>query len=147
MNTWGIIGIVYGLLVIAWCFFILFNREKVMSPKNSKTLNIVFLVLSIIIAPICWIIGLVSLVQEKKQLARKDLPQPVPKKFRNYLKKDTVFYHNKSISLAAYNKLTGNSYTLEQIYGRRYVESLTEDDLRQFDNEGIRGNSEFDNRE
>ena len=142
MNAWGTLGIVYTLFVVTWCVFILFNKKRVMSPNNSKTLNIVFLVLSIIMAPICWIGGLVSLIQRKNDLSKQELSLPVPKKFRQYLKKDTVFYHNKSMSLAAYNKLTGNNYTLEQVYGKRYVDSLTIDDLRQFDNKGARIDSE-----
>ena len=111
-----------------------------MSPQNSKKLNIAFLVVSVLLAPICWIIGLVTFIQDKKKEKRKDLPQPVPKKYRKYLKKDTVFYHNKSMSLAAYNKLSGNNFTLEQIYGKKYVDALTEEDYLQFDVEGIRIN-------
>lgn len=42
------------------------------------------------------------------------------------------------MSLAAYNKLTGNNLTLEQIYGKKYVDALTEDDIRQFDTVGDR---------
>ena len=140
MGTWTIIGMIYAITVVAWCIFILFNKGKIMSPQNSKKLNIAFLVVSVLLAPICWIIGLVTFIQDKNKEKRKDLPQPVPKKFRKYLKKDTVFYHNKSMPLAAYNKLTGNNFTLEQIYGKKYVDALTEEDYRQFDVEGIRIN-------
>lgn len=136
MSSWSIIGIVYAVLVVAWCIFALFQRDKIMFPKNSKGLNIAFLVISIIFAPIC--IGLVLLIQHLSGKKKKDWPQPVPKKFWNYLKKDTVFYKGKSMSLAAYNKLTGNNLTLEQIYGKKYVRSLSEEDVRQFDTEGER---------
>lgn len=143
MSNWSIIGIVYAVLVVAWCFFAMFQRDRIMSPKNSKGLNIAFLVISIIFAPICWCIGLVLLIQHLSRKKKKDWPEPVPKKFRNYLKKDTVFYKRKSMSLAAYNKLTGNNLTLEQIYGKKYVEALTEDDIRQFDVIGERSSIEF----
>ena len=138
MSAWGIIGIIYAAAVVTWCLFILCHKDKVMSSNNSKRLNIIFLIVSIVFAPVCWIMGLVTLIQEKKRIKRRDLPQPVPKKFRPYLKKDTVFYHNKSMSLASYNKLTGNNFTLEQIYGKRYVKTLTDDDIRQFDANGAR---------
>ena len=107
-----------------------------MSPQNSKELNIVFLVISTVLSPICWIIGLVVIIEGKKKEKKKDWPEPVPKKFRKYLKKDTVFYHKRSISLAAYNKLTGRNLTLEQVYGKKYVKSLTDADYEQFDSVG-----------
>ena len=134
MKPWVIIVIIYAALLVAWCLFALFNQDKVMSPNNSRGTNIAFLIISIIFAPICWCIGLVMLFQSKK----KDWPKPVPKNLRNCLKKDTVIYQNKSMSLSAYNKLTGNNLTLDQIYGKKYVMNLTEDDLRQFDTIGDR---------
>jgi hypothetical protein len=144
MSTWGIIGIIYAAAVVAWCFFILCHRDRVMSSNNSKRLNVVFLIVSVLFAPACWLMGLVTLIQEKKRIHRKDWPQPVPKKYRRYLKKDTVFYHNKSMSLASYNKLTGNNVTLEQIYGKRYVRLLSDEDVRQFDTIGSRSSIEGD---
>ena len=42
------------------------------------------------------------------------------------------------MSIAAYNKLTGRNLTLEQIYGKKYVKSLTDADYEQFDSVGER---------
>ena len=144
MSTLRIICIIYAIAVISWCVFAFCHRDRVMSPKNSKRLNIAFLVISIILSPFCWILGLVIIIQEKRKKKRIDWPEPVPKKLRKSLKKDTVFYHRHSMSLAAYNKLTGNDLTLEQVYGKRYVKSLTEEDIQEFDNEGER--SSWNNR-
>lgn len=115
-----------------------------MSSNISKRMNVVFLIVSILFAPVCWLMGIVTLLQEKKRIRRKDWPQPVPKNLRQYLKKDTVFYHNKSMSLASYNKLTGKNVTLDQIYGKRYVKSLSDDDIQQFDTIGSRSSIEED---
>lgn len=41
-----------------------------------------------------------------------------------------VFYQRKSISLAAYNKLTGNNLTLEQICSKKYFRRLSEEDVK-----------------
>lgn len=79
-----------------------------------------------------------SLIQHLSRKKKKDWPEPVPKKFQNYLKKDTVFYQRKSMSFAAYNKLTGNNLTIEQINGKKYVRRFSEEDVRQFDTEGER---------
>lgn len=144
MSTWGIIGIIYAAAVVTWCFFILCHRDRVMSSNISKRMNVVFLIVSILFAPVCWLMGIVTLLQEKKRIRRKDWPQPVPKNLRQYLKKDTVFYHNKSMSLASYNKLTGKNVTLDQIYGKRYVKSLSDDDIQQFDTIGSRSSIEED---
>ena len=109
-----------------------------MSPRNSKKLNIAFLAISIILSPLCWILGLVVIIQQKKKAEKIDWPEPVPQKLRNSLKKDTVFYHRHSMSLASYNKLTGKNLTLEQVYGKKYVKSLTEEDIQEFDKVGER---------
>ena len=138
MNTLTLLGLIYAFVVVSWCIFAIINRDRVMSPQNSKELNIVFLVISIVLSPICWIIGLAVVIKEKKNQKKKDWPEPVPKEFRKYLKKDTVFYHKRSISLASYNKLTGRNLTLEQVYGKKYVKSLTGEDYEQFDTVGER---------
>lgn len=131
MNTFTLLGLIYAFAVISWCIFAFINRDRVMSPQNSKELNIVFLVISTVLSPICWIIGLVVIIEEKKAQKKRDWPEPVPKNLRKYLKKDTVFYRKRSISLAAYNKLTGRNLTLEQVYGKKYVKSLTDEDYEQ----------------
>lgn len=130
MSTWGIIGIIYVATVVSWCVFILCHKDKVMSPHNSQRLNIVFLSISILIAPFCWIMGLVTLFQEKKRIGRENWPQPVPKGLRHYLKKDIVFYHNKSMSLAAFNELTRSDITLEQVYGKKYIKRLSGNEIQ-----------------
>lgn len=105
MSLWSIIEIVYAVLVVAWCIFALFQRDKIMSPKNSKGLNIAFLVISIIFAPICWCIGLVLFILHLSGKKKKDWPQPVPKKSRNYLKRIRCFT-NKLRNASKFNCYT-----------------------------------------
>ena len=38
------------------------------------------------------------------------------------------------MSIAEVNRITGKGYTLEQIYGKKYVAFLTDEDRREFDN-------------
>lgn len=138
MSILYIVEIIYIISVISWCIFAFCHRDRVMSPKNSKKLNMGFLAISVIMAPFCWILGLVVIIQQKLKAKKRDWPEPVPKKLRKSLKKDTVFYHRHSMSLATYNKLTGKKLTLEQVYGKKYVKSLTEEDIRELDNVGER---------
>lgn len=138
MNTLTILGLIYAVAVVSWCIFAIIHKDRVMSTKNSKELNVAFLVISIVLSPLCWIIGLVVIIEEKKVQKKRDWPEPVPKNLRKYLKKDTVFYHKQSMSIAAYNKLTGRNLTLEQVYGKKYVKSLTDADYEQFDSVGER---------
>ena len=77
MRTRSIIGIVYAILVMAWCIFALFQWDRIMPPKNSKGLNIALLVISIIFARICWGIGLVLLIQHLSRKKKKDWPELV----------------------------------------------------------------------
>lgn len=54
-------------------------------------------------------------------------PRPLPKKMKKYMKKDCVLdENNQTVSLAKYNYMHATEYTLDDVYGKGYVESLTE---------------------
>lgn len=54
-------------------------------------------------------------------------PRPLPKKMKKYMKKDCVLdENNQTVSLAEYNYMHSTEYTLDDVYGKGYVESLTE---------------------
>lgn len=56
-------------------------------------------------------------------------PRPLPKKLKKYMKKDCVLDENKrTVSLAEYNYRHNTAYTLDDVYGKGYVESLTEEE-------------------
>lgn len=46
---------------------------------------------------------------------------------KKYMKKDCVLdENNQTVSLAKYNYMHNTEYTLDDVYGKGYVESLTE---------------------
>lgn len=57
----------------------------------------------------------------------RNRPRPLPKKMKKYMKKDCVLdENNQTVSLAEYNYRHNTEYTLDDVYGKGYVESLTE---------------------
>lgn len=57
----------------------------------------------------------------------RNRPRPLPKKMKKYMKKDCVLdENNQTVSLAEYNYRHATEYTLDDVYGKGYVESLTE---------------------
>lgn len=57
----------------------------------------------------------------------RNRPRPLPKRMRKYMKKDCVLDEdNQTVSLAEYNYMHATEYTLDDVYGKGYVESLTE---------------------
>jgi tetratricopeptide (TPR) repeat protein len=64
-----------------------------------------------------------------RSLYYKNRPRPLPKKFKKYMKKDCVLDENNStISIAEYNYKHGTEYTLDDVYGKGYIESLSEEE-------------------
>lgn len=70
--------------------------------------------------------GIYKLYDKRKY---KNRPRPVPENRRAYLRKDTVFDEtNTSVSLAEYNYKHGTEFTLDQVYGKGYEASLSEEE-------------------
>ena len=138
MNTWTIIIALYLVSVISLAILILASKAKHGTIANDN-IDRVLVIIALLLAPIFWVIGLGVFLGEKSKKKGEDRPRPLPKKLRMALKKDKVLFNNKVMSIAKVNRITGKEYTLEQIYGKRYVASLTDEDRREFDN----GPSEF----
>ncbi len=52
-------------------------------------------------------------------------PKPVPKNMRQHLNADTVLDEdNSAMSIAEYNRKHHTNFTLEQVYGKRYADSI-----------------------
>lgn len=130
MNTGTILLGIYVLSVIAWIVFLFSIKNKNRPATNNKTERI-FAFLSIPFAPICWVAGLCVIISGKR---KKDRPIPLPKSLRGKLKKDRVSYNGKVMSIAEVNRITGKNYTLEDVYGKKYVSSLTGEEIKEFDN-------------
>ena len=134
MSTLQIILVAYLVTVVAWAIFV---PIRMSSTKPNSKLEKIFFLITIPFAPICWIVGLVMLIAGKTKATRVakegERPRPLPKNLRGKLKKDVVLFNNRTMSIAEVNRITGKEYTLEQIYGKKYVASLTEEDRQQFD--------------
>lgn len=116
---WWVILIIYFLSIVAWASFMIRNKAKL-----AHYLSLPF-------APIFLVFGFITLLRIKKN---SDRPVPLPKKLQGAIKKDRVSYNGKVMSIAEVNRITGKNYTLEDVYGKDYVDRLTDDDTRQFDN-------------
>ena len=114
---WVILGI-YLLSIVAWASFLISNKAKL-----ARFITIPF-------APIFLVLGLIALLRIKKNA---DRPIPLPKKLQGAIKKDRVLYNGKVMSIAEVNRITGKNYTLEDVYGKEYVDRLIDDDTEQFD--------------
>lgn len=59
----------------------------------------------------------------------KNRPRPVPKKFKKFARKDCVLDESNSImSISKYNYTHGTEYTLDDVYGKGYTDSLSEEE-------------------
>ena len=59
----------------------------------------------------------------------KNRPRPLSKNLKKYMKKDCVLDEkNNTVSLAEYNYQHGTEYTLDDIYGKGYTNSLNDDE-------------------
>jgi len=125
MKFGTILLVIYIVCVVSWILFV--SLQKKVKDKQG----IVFFLISIPFAPICWLVGLGMAISAR---CNKDRPRPLPKNLLGKLKKDVVLFNHRTMSIAEVNRITGKEYTLEQIYGKKYVASLTDEDRREFDN-------------
>lgn len=63
----------------------------------------------------------------------RNRPAPLPHSIRRLQHKDIIIFKGKTMSLAKYNKQYGKNVKLEDVYGKKYVESLTEEEIASFD--------------
>jgi len=56
-------------------------------------------------------------------------PRPLPKKLRKYMQSDCVLdERNHTVSIAEYNYMHNTNYSLDDVYGKGYMDSLPEDE-------------------
>ena len=92
------------------------------------------IIFSAIVAPIVPFLLLYTWIDKAYYRNR---PRPIREKWRKYLKKDLVADSDGShISIARYNRMHHTNFTLEQVYGRRYVAAITLEEREQFETEG-----------
>lgn len=129
MTTTAILLTIYTVSVVSLLLFMVIQKARGKSKMKIKE-NLGMTIAALILAPISWIIGIIVVATDKPKAPE---PKPLPKKLRASLKKDRVVYNGKIMSIAEVNRLTHQKYTLEEVYGKKYVAALTEAEISEFD--------------
>ena len=126
MKTITILLIVYASLVVI-CFALAIRRRfhNKEGLKNKIGKDVLNSFIAALFFPIVIYMGI-------KALYYRNRPRPIPKKQRKWFKSDRVYYKGKLMSLAEYNATHKRQFTLEQVYGKKYVASLSEEDRDSF---------------
>jgi hypothetical protein len=125
--------IVYWIASIVATFFISkANYPKAKLPHEGESIGfaiIVWILIGLVspfIVPV-FVFGFVYNWYSDKRYKNK--PRPVPSNLKKRLHKDTVLDENKkTVSLAEYNYSHGTNFTLDEVYGKGYEDSLSEDE-------------------
>lgn len=119
-----------ALFIAYWmisCIAIYAIRKKV---KEALWVSVWEHIVIILLSPLALpIIALLMLYRKLKNVYYKNRPKPVPKRMRKYLKRDCVLDEkNHTVSIAEYNYKHGTDYSLEDVYGKKYMASLSKED-------------------
>ncbi len=116
MSVWTIILIVYGVFLLTTILLLL--------PKKSRGTESVWVVLAL--CPIIAIGAPIVLYMYVKQQYDKTHPARVPEKLRKAVKPYCVLDKptGKIMTIVQYNHLHNAKFTLEQVYGKKYVAQI-----------------------
>ena len=121
----------YIVIFLAYWFFSCIAIYVIRKRRNSAGSNtsirehIALVLLSPLALPI---VAIMLLLYKCRDAYYGNRPRPIPKRMRKYLKKDCVLDENKTtVSLSEYNYKHGTNYSLEDVYGKKYLGSLSED--------------------
>ena len=130
MNVWIIIALYW----MTCCIGVYVSRNKngkdslrKITKQETKYWEHLLIVL---LCPLAVPIILLALAYKAcRNLYYKNRPKPLPKRFKKYMKKDCVLdENNNTTSIAEYNYKHGTEYTLDDVYGKGYFDSLTEEE-------------------
>lgn len=130
MNIWICLAVYWvACCIIGYVIRSRFGKNTL--PNRAGRKNILWVHLQIIL--LCWIAVPVLLFafayNSCRRLYYKNRPRPLPKDIKKYVKKDSVLDENNSaISIVDYNYKHGTNYTLDDVYGKGYIDSLSEDE-------------------
>lgn len=108
--------------------YLIRKRRKGSFVGNNTSFweHIVIILLSPLALPI---IAILIQYRKSKDVYYRNRPKPVPKRMRKYLKIDCVLDEsNHTVSIAEYNYKHGTDYSLEDVYGKKYMASLSKED-------------------
>lgn len=127
---WIIILAIYWIASYALFYANIYwnNKESfknIMKERIKTWEHIVFALLSPLVFPMIIVFLLYKVFQ---YLYYKNRPKPMPKSKRKFLREDCVLDKNNTvISIQEYNYKYGTKYTLDDVYGKGYTESLSEE--------------------
>ena len=105
--------------------YVIRKRRNFAGSNTSIREHIALVLLSPLALPI---VAIVLLLYKCRDAYYRNRPRPIPKRMRKYLKKDCVLDENKTtVSLSEYNYKHGTNYSLEDVYGKKYLASLSEE--------------------
>ena len=127
MKTITIILLVYAFFFAICVALAVHSRiQKKQGFRDKIGQDVLFCILAAMFFPVVIYFGCDALYYQNR-------PRPIPKKMRKWLKKDLVEFKGERMSLAQYNATHKRKFTLEQVYGKKYVASLTPEDIAGFD--------------
>ena len=135
MNIYIIIAIYWACAVgITYYVRFLNSKKRRLIPfqdKESFWERVVVFLSIVCLVPLCSPFILVYLLYKwMDKTIYKNGPRPVDKRKSQYFKKDTVLDANMTtMSLSEYNYKYNKSYTLYDIYGKGYTDSLSKEEL------------------
>ena len=137
MNNILIIGI-YWVCAIGIFYYVRYkNQKKNTNPfaeEESVAKKITTFFVAALLIPLCAPFILMCLTCKwLNNRYYRNRPRPVPKDKRTIFRRDTVLDEtNTSMSIAEYNYKHGTEFTLDQIYGKGYESSLTDEEKADF---------------
>ena len=127
MKTITIILLVYAFFFAVCVALAVHSRiQKKQGFRDKIGQDVLFCILAALFFPVVIYFGCDALYYHNR-------PRPIPKKMRKWLKKDLVEFKGERMSLSQYNATHKRKFTLEQVYGKKYVASLTPEDMAGFD--------------
>lgn len=64
-----------------------------------------------------------------QELYYRNRPRPISSNLSKNVRKDMISYKGETMSLSDYNAKYNKDYTFEQVFGKKYVKSLSPEDL------------------
>ena len=127
MKTISIILIVYAFFLAICVALAVHSRiQKKQGFRDKIGQDILFCFLAALFFPVVIYFGCDALYYHNR-------PRPIPKKMRKWIKKDLVDFKGERMSIAKYNATHKRKFTLEQVYGKKYVASLSPEEVAEFD--------------
>lgn len=129
MTGWIILSLYWIASCVLIYASIYWNNKESFKRIMKERLKTWEHVLIVLLCPLATPILLVFLPYKGCQnLYYKNRPKPIPKSKRKFVRKDCVLDENNTIiSIPEYNYKHGTEYTLDDVYGKGYTESLSEE--------------------